>query len=278
MFSCKWVKMGKKLSIITICYNEPEVEKTCESIVNQTWQDFEWIVIDGGSNKETLDVFNRYKDRIDIFISEKDGGRYEAMNKGIKLASGKYLNFLNAGDSYFYNDVLKDIFKDKDWEAGVLYGNENFDYDSDKCFIEGISKKITKDLLYKSTIRHQSSFIRKELFDKYGKYNEENKVVSDYEKWFVFLENNVSFEFIPYIVANFNMLGISCNKKSQDIAIAERKKIIKKYFSGEEIRNFKRNKKKSLRFAEKIFSLKNKDKIHKVLTILGIQIKIRRSI
>ena len=56
----------KKLSIITICYNEPDVEKTCESIVNQTWQDFEWIVIDGGSNKETLDVFEKYKDKIEI--------------------------------------------------------------------------------------------------------------------------------------------------------------------------------------------------------------------
>ena len=67
-----------KVTIITICYNEPNLEQTCESIVNQTWQDFEWIVIDGGSNKETLDVFEKYKHRIDKFVSEPDNGIYNA--------------------------------------------------------------------------------------------------------------------------------------------------------------------------------------------------------
>ena len=102
-----------KVSIITICYNEPDLEKTCESIVNQTWQDFEWIVVDGGSNQETIDIFEKYKARIDEFISESDNVRYNAMNKGIKLAQGEYLNFLNAGDYYFYNDALKDVFENK---------------------------------------------------------------------------------------------------------------------------------------------------------------------
>lgn len=84
----------KKLSIITICLNEPNVEKTCESIVKQTWRDFEWIVIDGGSNADTLAIFEKYKGRIDKFISEPDEGIYDACNKGIKLASDEFVEWL----------------------------------------------------------------------------------------------------------------------------------------------------------------------------------------
>ena len=103
----------KKLSIITICYNEPDLEKTCRSIVNQTWQDFEWIVIDGGSNEETLAIFDKYKYRIDKFVSEPDNGIYNACNKGIKLAESEYVQLLNAGDSYYDTKVLEDVFKEQ---------------------------------------------------------------------------------------------------------------------------------------------------------------------
>ncbi|MDR0678536.1 MAG: glycosyltransferase, partial [Holosporaceae bacterium] len=82
------------LSVITICYNQPDIEETCESIVAQTFQDFEWIVIDGGSTDGTLKKLRKYKNRINVFVSEKDEGRYHAMNKGIRYAKGKYLNFL----------------------------------------------------------------------------------------------------------------------------------------------------------------------------------------
>lgn len=267
----------RKLSIITICYNAEDVEETCKSIVNQTWQDFEWIVIDGGSNKATLDIFQKYKHRIDKFVSEPDEGRYNAMNKGIALATGKYLNFLNAGDSYFYDNVLEDIFTQKDWESGILYGNENYNFSPDKCFIDGISKKITKKFLYESSIRHQSSFIKKELFDKYGNYNEDYSVVSDYEKWFIFLKNNETFEFLPYIIANFNTTGISFGQKTRDIACSERKQIIHKYFSKEEITEFQNSKNPKYTFIEQIFSLKNtSDKAIKIITILGLHIKIKR--
>ena len=95
----------KKLSIITICYNEPNLEETCKSIVNQTWQDFEWIVVDGGSNEETQKIWDKYKYRIDKFISEPDNGRYNAMNKGIAQAHGEFLNFMNSGD-FFYNNLF----------------------------------------------------------------------------------------------------------------------------------------------------------------------------
>ena len=102
--------MTYKLSIITVCYNEPNLEKTCKSIIEQTYQDFEWIVVDGGSNEQTQNIWNKYKNRINYFISEKDSGVYNAMNKGIKQSNGEYLLFLNAGDYLFDKDALKITF------------------------------------------------------------------------------------------------------------------------------------------------------------------------
>ena len=92
-----------KISIITVCYNEPNLEKTCESIINQTMQDFEWVVIDGGSNEETQNIWNKYKHRINTFVSEPDNGIYDAYNKGVKLATGDYIIFMNAGDCFYEN-------------------------------------------------------------------------------------------------------------------------------------------------------------------------------
>ena len=105
----------QKLSVITICYNDINIERTCESIVNQSWQDFEWIVIDGGSKKEIIDIINTYKSRINTFISDPDHGVYNAYNKGLNLAQGEFANFLNSGDNYRDSNVLKNIFEGKEY-------------------------------------------------------------------------------------------------------------------------------------------------------------------
>ncbi len=115
-----FMKNNKKLSIITICYNDPNLERTCESIINQTWQDFEWIVIDGGSNEETQKIWDKYKYRIDKFVSEPDTGVYNAMNKGIRLSEGRYLNFMNSGDAYCNNEILEGIFINKNWNTDII--------------------------------------------------------------------------------------------------------------------------------------------------------------
>ena len=270
----------KKLSIITICYNEPNLEETCKSIINQSWQEFEWIVIDGGSNKETLDIFNKYKHRIDKFISEPDNGRYNAMNKGINLADGEYINFLNAGDYYFYDNVLKDIFVNNTYKSDVLYGNECFVNENDilKSQIQPMPKKLTKDFLFYSSLRHQAAFIKKILFDKFGLYDENKKVVSDYEKWFIFLKNGVSFECLPYTITYFNTDGISSNKKTRKIARKERNDVINAHFKTSEIDDLINKNKHQDSFLERIFSVKNNVTCsHKIITILGCKIKIKRN-
>lgn len=272
----------KKLSIITICYNEPNLEKTCQSVVNQTWQDFEWIVVDGGSNDETQKIWDKYKHRIDKFVSEPDNGIYDAMNKGINLANGKFLNFLNAGDYYFYNDVLKDVFENKTYSSEVLYGNVCIlRRDIFSNYIMCMPENLTKEFLYFSTLGHQATFISKVLFEKYGLYDDKLAIASDYKKWLEFLNNKVKFQYLPYTIINFNLEGISCSEKTRHISYKERIKIIKEKFSKTEIREIK-NKYKYMRktqysFLENIFSLKNSiNKTHKIITILGVHIKIRR--
>lgn len=264
---------NKKLSIITICYNEPDVEKTCESIVNQTWQDFEWIVVDGGSNKETLDVFEKYKSRMAVFISEPDEGIYNAMNKGIKLAKGEYLNFLNAGDYYENTEVLAGIISSLDYD--IVSGDIkllNLDGTSSVWVAED---KVDDKLLITGTIPHPSSFIKNYLFKKYGGYDENYKIVSDWEKWIDFLKvHKCSYKHVNHLCCVFNMNGIS--SKNLELCKKERNEIISKYFSEKEIDKALSNIKYTL--LERIFSIKNGvGNTHKIITILGFKIKIKRS-
>ncbi len=113
--------MVAKVSVITVVYNAVDlIENTLTSVINQNYNHTEYIVIDGGSN----DVINKYKKSIDIFISEKDNGIFDAMNKGIKAATGTWLNFMNAG-TFVKNTVLTDVFSEDFSNVAVLYGNKS---------------------------------------------------------------------------------------------------------------------------------------------------------
>ena len=100
-----------KLSIITVNYNDAEgLERTIKSVMSQSFKDFEFIIIDGGSTDASVDVIKKYEDKIDYWVSERDGGIYPGMNKGLRQAKGEYVNFMNGGDSYYSPDVLNAIF------------------------------------------------------------------------------------------------------------------------------------------------------------------------
>ena len=99
------------ISIITVVFNgEKYLEETIQSVINQTYSNVEYIIIDGGSSDGTLDIIKKYEERIDYWVSEKDKGIYDAMNKGIDVASGEWINFMNAGDGFYADDVLDKIF------------------------------------------------------------------------------------------------------------------------------------------------------------------------
>lgn len=269
----------KKLSIITVCYNEPNLKRTCESIVNQTWQDFEWIVVDGGSNQETQDIWNKYKYRIDTFISEKDKGIYDAMNKGIKIASGEYLIFMNAGDGFYSIDLLENIFKDKEYNSGVLYGNcALFSEKNKKEGICRFPKKLTKKDFILGPINHQSAFIKRELFEKYGYYNLQYKIASDYDGFLRFFTNGEEFRYIDLFIAHYDNVGISSTAKEK--TRKELHDIVRQYYSEDEVvSTFEKYGDEKVKYSlqEWLFSLKNDySKKYKILTILGVKIKFKR--
>ena len=220
-------KKTPTLTIITICYNiKDEIERTCESIVNQTWQDFEWIVVDGGSTDGTVAVLKKYADRIDVLISEKDSGIYNAMNKGIKLAHSEWLNFMNGGDCFAANDVLEKVFKNKEYDADILYGDVKVYRTDGTSFIKTHPSEISKNFLRINTICHQSSFIKYSIFKKFGLYNEKLKIVSDWEIFVRAFTQHKKFKYIDLLISNFYLGGISGRIESCQ---TERKMVIYKF-------------------------------------------------
>ena len=236
-----------KLSIVTICYNEKYIEDTCRSIARQTWQNFEWIVVDGGSTDgTTLQILEQYKQHMKVFISEKDNGRYDAMNKGIRCASGEYVLFLNGGDYLANERVLERIFQ---YRAIPRMPASAFNFNEDILYGEIIAKesgmmpwpqwalgpqKYNLEYFSRHNLPHQATFIRRDLFIKYGCYDISYKSAGDRE-WFmrVFLLHNVSSAYIPIPVAVYNFEGDSStdveniSSTEADIAYKKYEKLLK---------------------------------------------------
>lgn len=220
--------MIKSLSIITVCYNEPDLEKTCNSIVNQTWQSFEWVVIDGGSNKKTLDIFEKYKHRIDYFSSKKDNGIYDAMNKGLKIATGKYVLFLNAGDSLYNEKVLEKVSQILTEQNGdIFYGDTQFNMLDGSTKYKCLPPSLNIEFFMHDSINHPAAFIKKELFEVYGDYNEEYQIVSDWEKWIAFYLKGAKYIQIPMVCSIHNYNGVSATSYEQ--VKEERENVLNKY-------------------------------------------------
>ncbi len=255
--------MSKKISIITICYNAPNTEQTCRSIINQTFQDFEWIVIDGGSNQETLDIFEKYKSHMDYFVSEKDNGIYNAMNKGIKRASGDYLLFMNAGDSLYDKNVLKK-FVSAGLDADIIYGHRYIKEYDKECTVPDT---IDTNFLILDTLPHQGTLIKRDLFEKYGMYDENLKIVSDWKKWVEFIHiHKCSYKHIPFRACYFDVNGASGENRWQK----EKSYIVSQMFTKQQIHHAFNS---QLSLIQKIFSINNFmffDK--KVITIFGFHI------
>lgn len=227
-----------KLSIITICKNEPNLRRTLDSINNQTFKDFEWIVIDGKSDSKIIKIFDEYRDRINFFTSEVDRGIYNAYNKAIKKAHGEYVCFMNSGDVFYDDMVLENVFGRKQ-TADILYGNTNI-IKGKKSYIEEAPDTIDKYFFMYGTINHQSCFIKTSLFKKYGLYNESYKIASDFEKFIVFAKHNVCFKKLNLVIATYYKNGISSNKSKTH---REFEKIKHSLFSVNEFDEFGKRKK-----------------------------------
>lgn len=212
-------------SIITVCLNEKRnIRRTCESILAQSFTDFEWIVIDGGSTDGTLDVLTEYKSQISCLISEPDAGIYNAMNKGIRYAKGEYLIFMNGGDCFSNPNVLLTVSKAP--KVDFIWG------DVFKRQKKKIKNKLSRHYLIKHGFPHQACYFKKELFIKHGGYNESLLISADYELIIRFIyKYKASYFYIPKVLALFNRDGISCNKNLRITRKLEAHEIRKKYFS-----------------------------------------------
>ena len=219
------------LSVITVCYNEEDnMGKTCRSVYKQTSENFEWIVIDGKSTDNTLEIIKKYKKKISSLISENDKGVYDAMNKGISKAKGRYLLFLNGGDMLKNKDVLKKVskyIKEDSEKSSIYYGDLYYDNGEIVTFKKS---KLNKNFFVKKTISHQATFIKRKLFQDYGKYNTKYKITADFDFWVkAIIMNKVKTKYIPMIISVFDLSGISTNYKLAKKQIKERNEVLINY-------------------------------------------------
>ena len=168
-----------KYTIITVNYNNKDgLRKTIESVVSQTFRDFEYIVIDGGSTDGSVDVLKAYDDRINYWVSEKDAGIYNGMNKGIAKATGEYLNFMNSGDCFYSEQVLQQVADRQKTEDIIVGRDYHYNQQTQQGFATILPPRITMLTFYIQTLPHQSTFFKRELF-KDTPYDENLRIVSD---------------------------------------------------------------------------------------------------
>lgn len=218
-------------SIITINLNDlPGLKKTIESVRSQSFTDFEYIIIDGASTDGSIDFIKAHGDKINYWVSEKDRGIYDAMNKGIAVARGEYCLFLNSGDYLYREDTLQNV-ADRGLSADIIYGDVMQARNEVITGRKNSPDKISVFFLLIGGIPHQAQFIKRILFVKYGNYSTAYKISSDYE-FFVrlFINNMLRVKHIPLPVSVFDISGISGNPLNIKTHYMERREIQKLYF------------------------------------------------
>jgi glycosyltransferase involved in cell wall biosynthesis len=200
------------LSIITINYNDAlSLERTMTSVLEQVNADFEYIVIDGDSKDGSLDVIKKYEAKLAYWVSEPDDGIFNAMNKGIAVANGEFLLFLNGGDLFTSNTALQDFISHPSFHGDIIYGDYKFEK----------GEKVYPDTLYptyfmKTSLPHQSTFFRKNVFEQLGNYDESYHMGGDRDFFIkAYLSGQFEFVHVPYFLAFFNLDGISNNEAHQ---------------------------------------------------------------
>ena len=197
-----------KLSIITINYNNLNgLLRTRESIICQTFKDYEWIVIDGGSTDGAKEFLQEHNDEFAYWCSEKDKGVYNAQNKGITKAKGEYLIFMNSGDSFFSRDTLEKVFS-QERTADILYGNWIQVYNDGRMEQKNAPEDVSLHFFFNNNICHQAMFIKNSVM-ALSPYDEGFRIYADWAKWIELLLAKCTFEYVNVTICRFTMDGIS---------------------------------------------------------------------
>ena len=216
-------KSDPLISIITVVLNGAKtIEQTIQSVLGQSYPNKEYIVIDGGSTDGTVDIIRRYKDQIKIWISEPDKGIFDAMNKGISLATGELIGIINA-DDWYEKDIFHTIA-----DCYKKFGN--------KTVVHGLLRNFAEDQFYSikgnsirvlkyDMIQHPTCFIPRVIYQEYGSYDPRYKYSADFDLVLKYVNLGIEFKFLEKVIANFRIGGISSEGKSQ----SERFHILRKH-------------------------------------------------
>jgi acetyltransferase-like isoleucine patch superfamily enzyme len=207
--------MNNLISVITVTYNAYDtIEETILSVINQTYENIEYIIIDGGSTDNTIQIIKKYENKIAYWISEPDRGIYDAMNKGILKANGKWINFMNSGDTFYNSTVISDIFHQNDYEkVDVIYG-DSIEVDSKGNWLMKRSLEDVNKLIYNPIYRHGASFTRTSVHNKFlFDINLAEKIgfALDYNCIYSIFTNNYIFKRIDRIIMKYTLDGVSDN-------------------------------------------------------------------
>ena len=205
--------MKPKISIITVAYNaEAYIEDTIQSVINQSYNNIEYIIIDGDSKDATLQICEKYKDQISILVSEPDMGLYDAMNKGVKMATGELIGILNSDDIFYNDNVIEEVVK--------YHKNNVLDASVSDVVYTDVNGKIVRNYSAKKWLPeklkigfmppHAGIFIKKEIFQKFGNYQLDFIIGADYELITrFFLSNNISWNYLNITTTSMLVGGIS---------------------------------------------------------------------
>lgn len=237
-----------RLSIVTINRNNAVgLEKTMQSVASQTFKEFEYIVVDGASTDGSADVIKKMESEFAHlkWLSEPDKGIYNAMNKGIRMATGDYIQILNSADCLAADDVTERMLDalEKEDRPSILYGNMVKCFPDghrmvDKCFA---GQEITMLGMYTGTLNHDPAYIRRDLFEKYGYYDEGLKIVSDW-KWYLqaIVLGGEKPRYVDIDVTLFDMTGVSENSENKEKIRKERRTVLEKLIPSVYLRDYDR--------------------------------------
>lgn len=221
--------MNPLFSIITVCLNEGgTIEQTCESIVSQTCENYEWIVIDGASTDASLAVLDQYRHRITHLKSEPDEGIFDAMNKGVAMAKGDYLVFMNGGDQFASEEVLQWVAEMKG--PNLIYGDAH--HDSLEGPLATYPDELPKGYFLKNTLPHQATYYHRSLFEKYGLYDTSYRIAGDYDLHVRLHEVvGIDHRHIPKPLAIYRLAGISSDPHYRKLRKLENHRVRMRYFT-----------------------------------------------
>lgn len=208
-----------EFSIITVCFNSSKtITNTFESILNQSYKNFEYIVVDGRSSDRTIEIIKNYENRFReagiqyVWSSEPDHGIYDAMNKGIKRASGQIIGILNSDDTYT-NHALMDIHNaaKENLKIDIYHGLLKYLNNGTIVMIRGSGA----EQLEKNMIEHPACFIRRDVYNRYGLFDCKYHYVADYELLLRYKRNGCKFQLVETVISNFDENGVGNSTKSR---------------------------------------------------------------